>query len=156
MAENIKRILKRLSTPLNDYLKRFVIKRDSFSYRKKLGNRGERVARRYLKIRGYKILDTNFSTSHGEIDIICSKSGLIVFVEVKTRKSNILGEPEDSVTYPKQKKIASVARYYVKKNNLSGNNLRFDIIAIKYKTGRKKDIRHLIDAFRIQPVSFRS
>jgi putative endonuclease len=134
--------------PLALIVNRLKSKRVSSTYRKHLGRKGERIARRYLRRRGYKILQTNYETKFGEIDIICRKKRVVIFVEVKTRFSTRFGEPEASVIYRKQRKIANVAEYYIQRNKLYNLNARFDIISIKLTSRWKRDIRHIKDAFR--------
>ena len=70
--------------------------------RKALGNRGEVVAARYLRKHGYKVLITNFAAAGGEIDIIARKGDLLIFVEVKTRRSDAVRQPHQQVNYRKQ------------------------------------------------------
>jgi putative endonuclease len=111
-----------------------------------LGALGEELAVKYLAKNGYKILETNYRFGRDEVDIIASINDLIVFVEVKTRASSFLGEPEEAVSKAKQKRIIKVANNYLIENDLD-NEGRFDIfgIIINQKT---KNIKHLIDAFQ--------
>ena len=76
-------------------------------YRKKLGKLGEDVACRFLTLHKYKIMDRNFRSRFGEIDIIAkdNQGDILVFVEVKTRMNDIFGLPEESVIYSKQQKL---------------------------------------------------
>jgi len=75
-----------------------------------LGQTGETVAVRYLKKYGYKIIETNYRNSLGEIDIIASDKDVIVFVEVKTRRNNLFVHPKEAVTQKKQLTISRVAQ----------------------------------------------
>ncbi|MDR3113821.1 MAG: YraN family protein [Endomicrobium sp.] len=83
----------------------------------------------FLKSKGYKILETNYRTSFGEIDIIAKNKGDIVFIEVKYRKSSYSGTPQEAVNYRKQQKIIKSALAYIKQNSLK-NNIRFDVAAV--------------------------
>ncbi|MBN2136029.1 MAG: YraN family protein [Acidobacteria bacterium] len=121
----------------------------SYIYKKGLGNKGERIARRMIRRKGFKIIESNFTTKYGEIDIIAERKDLVIFVEVKTRTSDDFGNPEDAVTYPKQKKISQTAKYYVHKNKLWNKDLRFDIIAVKSFSPFKRETHWIEDAFRI-------
>lgn len=94
------------------------------------GNIGEELATQFLKKEKYKILDRNFSTRIGEIDIIATKNKAIVFVEVKSRSSNEFGRPAEAVDYRKQQKIHLVAEQYLQKNNLEGKEIRFDVVEV--------------------------
>ena len=94
-----------------------------------LGKKGENVAAHYLKKKGYKIVDKNFTTPFGEIDIIAWDGATLVFIEVKTRKSARYGHPFESVTRQKIKKISKVALYYLKRFKTIPR-ARFDVLDI--------------------------
>ena len=94
------------------------------------GEKGETIAAAYLKKNGYRILETNFRCSLGEIDIIARDKEELVFVEVKTRKSLDLGYPEQAVGIKKQKKISQLALFYLQKKNLINAKARFDVVAV--------------------------
>ncbi len=98
--------------------------------RQKLGEQGEALAIRHLKRAGYKIIETNYRTRLGEIDIIAKDKDTIVFVEVKTRTSVHFGSPKWAVTPQKQKKISMVALYYLKATEQSTARARFDVVAL--------------------------
>lgn len=109
------------------------------------GSRGEQDAARFLRDSGYDILETNWHYRRKEIDIIASDGTFIVFVEVKTRKNNDFGEPEEAVNTKKQKIIIHAANAYITRNKID-LEARFDIISILYE-GNKPRIHHIIDAF---------
>ena len=115
---------------------------------KTVGDMGEKEAVKFLKKNGYKILETNFKTKFGEIDIIAKKDKYICFVEVKTRSSAKYGEPKEAVNFHKQKKILSVAKYYLAKQK-EDTLCRFDVIEVKYNKENNKvtEINHIKDAF---------
>ncbi len=117
-------------------------------HKKQLGEWGEKKALNYLKNKGYKILSTNYSTKIGEIDLIAANDQCLIFVEVKTRKDKQFGLPQVSVDEKKQKKIKNVACCYLQenKNKYTGNDLRFDVIAI-IKQKNETKIDHIINAF---------
>jgi len=94
------------------------------------GKDGEQIAAAYLKKNGYCICETNFRCPLGEIDIIAREKKEIVFIEVKTRKSNKLGYPEQAVGAKKQIKLSQLALWYLQKNKLADANARFDVVAI--------------------------
>ena len=112
---------------------------------KTIGNIGETKAVRYLRMKGYKILETNYYTKFGEIDIITQKDECICFIEVKTRQNDKFGEPRDAVNYYKQKKIISVAEYYMATLK-HDYNCRFDVIEVKISDNKVK-IEHIKNAF---------
>jgi putative endonuclease len=94
------------------------------------GKDGEQIAVAYLKKKGYRICETNFRCPLGEIDIIAREKDELVFIEVKTRKSNKLGYPEQAVGTRKQIKLSHLALWYLQKEKLTDANARFDVIAI--------------------------
>ncbi len=107
-----------------------------------LGRWGEEAAAEYLSANGYTLLARNLRTSHGEIDIVASQGGLLVFVEVKTRSSHAFAYPEDSVTRRKQTYMLSAAEDYLTAHPESGESWQFDVIAVEGKPGGKAQIEH--------------
>ena len=99
--------------------------------RQQYGAQSESLAARLLKRRGYTILETNYRTPLGEIDIIARDRGTIVFVEVKARRSLGFGGPKWAVTPKKQRKISMVALYYLKTTGQSAAKARFDVVSIR-------------------------
>ena len=98
--------------------------------RQKFGKDSESVAVRHLKKNGYKILQQNYRTKLGEIDIIAKDKNTLVFVEVKARKTLHFGSPKWAVTPKKQKAISKVALYYLKATRQHNVSARFDVVAI--------------------------
>lgn len=113
----------------------------SFMNNVEIGNKGEKIARRYLKFRLYKILETNYRRKTGEIDIIAKKGGYIIFIEVKYRNNTNKGLPREAVTAFKQMQIKRTAEMYLMENKLNCD-VRFDVIEI---LGKK--IEHIKNAF---------
>jgi len=109
------------------------------------GNFGEHLAMEYLVSKGYKILETNWTFQHKEIDIIAKKAPFIIFVEVKTRRTNYFGEPYTFVNNAKQRHLVKAANAYVEKFDIM-DDARFDIISVLYND-KQKDIQHIEDAF---------
>lgn len=110
------------------------------------GNEGEQIAVYFLQQNGYTILEQNYRYQRAEVDVICKKDDIVIFVEVKTRTSNQFGEPEQSVTVAKQNHLARAADEYIYKTNHEGE-MRFDIISIKLSKQDVSEILHLEDAF---------
>jgi putative endonuclease len=96
----------------------------------KFGEKGEALAVHRLKKAGYKIIETNYRTRLGEIDIVAKENDTIVFVEVKSRRSVHFGNPKQAVTLQKQKKISMVALYYLKTTGQSAAKARFDVVTV--------------------------
>ncbi|QDU78372.1 hypothetical protein Pla110_00730 [Polystyrenella longa] len=119
---------------------------------KLLGNKGERAAARYLRRQGYQIVARNWSNNLGEIDIIArqqTEAGpLLVFVEVKTRKTTRSGQPHEAVGYHKQSQLTRVGLSYLKTNQLLDHRARFDVISILWPDEAKEpQIDHIQNAF---------
>jgi putative endonuclease len=110
-----------------------------------LGDKGEGFAAGFLRKKGYKILEQNYKTRIGEIDIIAMDGETLVFVEVKTRESLNYGRPFESVTVYKRKKISNVAMLYLKRLK-SVPPCRFDVVSIYHEQGRS-DFELIQDAF---------
>jgi len=98
--------------------------------RKQLGDTGEDLAAVALKKQGYKILERNYLTPLGEIDLIARQGKTLVIIEVKTRKSLRFGSPQEAVSAAKQAKLRRLADYYLKEKRLTGAPVRFDVVAI--------------------------
>ena len=112
------------------------------------GKLGEEIALEYLIKKGYQVLAQNYRYLKSEIDIIAQDKNEIVFVEVKTRQSNYLVEPEHSVTMKKQRMIIQGAHRYLTVNQREEWS-RFDVISIViHPQGR--EIRHIEGAFTAQ------
>lgn len=99
------------------------------------GKGAEEIAEKFLVEKGFKIIERNYVFDRGEIDLIADDNGIIVFVEVKSRKSIEYGEPEDSITIGKRRQIRKVAEGYLYEKNISGKEARFDVVAIKWARG---------------------
>jgi putative endonuclease len=114
--------------------------------RKKIGNQGEDIAVRYLQQQGYRILSRNFYSRYGEIDVICEYNRVIVFVEVKTRRSERYGSAEESVTWVKQERLRKTALLYLQQRNQPFKDMQFDVITVRLG-GPKPVINHIKNAF---------
>ncbi len=99
--------------------------------KRSVGARYEQTAVDYLKERGYKILEQNFSCRTGEIDIIAMENGYLVFIEVKYRKNAAKGFPQEAVDLHKIRKITYTAGYYMLKKHIPPDlPCRFDVVNI--------------------------
>lgn len=97
----------------------------------KTGAIGEKIACNFLRLNGYKILETNYRCRNGEIDIVATQRDTLVFVEVKTRKSFIYGVPEESITPSKVQKLKAVAEHYQQNHENLLPEWRIDVVAIE-------------------------
>lgn len=110
-----------------------------------LGIIGEDYAENYLKNEGYSLLERNWTLGHKEIDLIVKKDNVIVFVEVKTRKSTAFGQPEEAVSRQKMKLIMQAAEHYLEQTTY--DRVRFDVISIRFLENNRIDFLHIEDAF---------
>ncbi len=115
--------------------------------RGRLGASGEELAARRMKKLGFAVVDRNWRCHAGEIDLVARKGPLLVFVEVKTRKSDRFGPPQNAVTARKKAKIEQLAGIYVKTKKLEDLKVRFDVIAIRWNEGGGSDMEHIEAAF---------
>ena len=99
--------------------------------RRKLGDWGEGKALRYLIDQGYQLLTRNWRTREGEIDLVMNLDSTIVFIEVKTRKTNRFGTPEEGITRGKQERLRKTCRAYLQENDYENRDWRIDVVAIE-------------------------
>lgn len=118
-----------------------------------IGALGEEAAVKALKKQGYKILERNYRTKTGEIDIIAKDREYTCFVEVKLRKTNDFGTPADFINEKKRQKIIRTAQSYAVKNHIYNTPMRFDAVLINADTKGERLVNAKIevvkDAFRI-------
>jgi putative endonuclease len=99
--------------------------------RRETGILGEKLAKDYLKQRGYRVLETNYRCPEGEVDIIAEYNDYLVFVEVKTRRSLEFGSPEESITAEKRERLRAVAAHYQQAHDNLPQLWRIDVVAIE-------------------------
>ena len=105
------------------------------SNRQKVGAWGESLAAEHLLAGGYTILHKNYRTPYGELDLIGSKTDMLVFFEVKARTTGEFGLPEDSITKRKREHILQAIEYYLQEHPEINCDWRVDVIAIRGKPG---------------------
>lgn len=118
-----------------------------------IGKRGEDVAKRYLKKNGYRIIEKNYKTPFGELDFVALDKGILVFIEVKTRRSDKFGPPEISIDLSKRQKIIKSAFHFLSKKRIKDTPCRFDIVSIT-EVGKDRKIELIRDAFEIEGKNF--
>ena len=104
--------------------------------RRSLGDQGEDLAAAFLKKQGYRILERNYRTPLGEIDLIGRHRGALVFIEVKTRRSSRFGSPQEAVHPAKQERLRNLAAYYLQQHGLGEVTVRFDVVGILWQEGK--------------------
>lgn len=115
-----------------------------------LGKKGEKLARQFLRRKGYRIITANFSCRYGEIDLICRDGDVTVFVEVRTKSSCAYGLPQESIMAKKIRHLLTAAQFYIT-NYVQGQPeekaFRFDVVSIIW--GAFVQIELIKDAFGV-------
>lgn len=111
------------------------------------GKAGEDLVCAYLKKQGYEILERNFRTQVGEIDIIAADDGCLVFIEVKTRRNDAYGVPSEAVDYRKQQTISRVASQYIQKYLYFDMIMRFDVAEVWLEKSEINLIKNAFDSY---------
>ncbi|SRR5208282_2650816 len=111
-----------------------------------LGRRGERAAERHLRRNGYRIVARNFRAAGAEIDLVAIDGDILVFVEVKTRRSRAAGAPEEAVDERKQTRMRRAAEVFARRYRADEIEMRFDIVAVD-ASGKRLEIELLRNAF---------
>jgi putative endonuclease len=117
--------------------------------RREVGQKGEKIALRFLKKSGYRIIERNYVCKMGEMDIVAKEKDTVVFVEVKTRTSIAFGPPQLAVNPTKQMQLSKVALYFLKERELEEVKARFDVVAILLGP-RGEKIELIRDAFDLR------
>ena len=99
--------------------------------RRMLGQHGETLAAQRLQSLGYFLRERNWRCPVGELDIVAEKEGVLVFVEVRTRRGDRFGTPEESITPTKRAKLLEVAQTYLEEHAAEDCNWRIDVVAVE-------------------------
>lgn len=113
-----------------------------------IGKKGEKDACKYLKKKGYKIVECNYRCRFGEIDIIAENNEYFAFIEVKTRNNNSIANPSEFVNLSKQKRLIKTAEMYLMSHDVT-KQPRFDIIEITNISFLNKKIELIENAFGV-------
>jgi len=114
--------------------------------RGELGRRGEDTACAHLEGLGMQIVERNWRIRSGEIDIVARDRGTTVFVEVKARRSDLFGPPEESVTPTKQARLRRLAGEYLSERR-PGTPARFDVVSVFFTPDGASQVNYIPDAF---------
>jgi len=130
---------------LLNWLIRFLTRRKAAD---SLGNRGEAAAALFLQRMGYQILERQWRSHFGELDLIVLDGDVIAFVEVKTRTSTSAGHPTEAITALKQRNITRSALAYLKRRRWLERRVRFDVISVIWTDAHlSPSIQHYVHAF---------
>jgi putative endonuclease len=126
--------------------------RDRGPRRRRFGDFGERVAASHLEAKGYEILERNWSSREGEIDLIASRGGNIVFVEVRSRQGRTMGGPEESINGRKASHMRAAAAAYSQSHPDAPENQRIDVVVIELDAkGRVMRVEQIENAIEDEP-----
>ena len=114
--------------------------------RQRLGRAGEDLAALYLAAGGYEIVARNVRTKLGEIDLLVRHDGVLIFVEVKTRRGDRFGSGADAVGYRKQDRLRRLALAYLG-TAIAKQPIRFDVVDVRISLDHEPVIRHIANAF---------
>lgn len=116
------------------------------TYQQEIGKFGEKIAADFLLNKGFSLLDQNYHTRYGELDLITSISETIVFVEVKTRTSDAFGTPESSITDAKLERICNAALLWFQDHPDVRDDWRVDVVAVTLDHRKNiKEIQHFVN-----------
>ena len=113
------------------------------------GKSGEDQAVFYLRKEGYKIIERNYMTKLGEIDIIAEHKGYICFVEVRAKNNPVFGLPEETIVKKKQLQISKAALMYIKNRRLEDKDCRFDVVSVEGVDSLSPQVKLIKNAFEL-------
>ncbi|HEY4735244.1 MAG TPA: YraN family protein [Gemmatimonadaceae bacterium] len=121
--------------------------------RQAMGERGERVAEKWLAVHGWEIAERRFRNGHRDIDLVATRrepdtGRTVAFVEVKTRKANTFGGPIGAVNWRKQRELSRSARVWMARFQEPGDTFRFDVIGVILGAGNVR-VQHIENAFLV-------
>ncbi len=107
-----------------------------------LGKWGEDQATAWLQQKGYHIIERDWKSGRRDIDIIAIEKNEVVFVEVKTRRNRLFGDPEEAVDYRKLQSLRIAINHYIQYRKID-SDVRFDIITVVGTIGQQPEIEHI-------------
>ena len=116
------------------------------------GEVGERVAERWLRRQGWRIMQRRFRSGHRDIDLVAERGGVVAFVEVKARRGIAFGDPVEAVGWRKQRELARSAQVWIDRHGRADESYRFDVIGV-WLNGERVKVRHIENAFGLRAVS---
>jgi putative endonuclease len=114
-----------------------------------LGRDGELVAERWLRGRGWRVLQRRFRSGHRDIDLVAERDGTVAFIEVKARSGRVFGDPVEAVNWKKQRELVRSAATWIDRHGRPGEHYRFDVIGVLVE-GETVRVRHVENAFLLE------
>ena len=115
--------------------------------RQAVGAYGERLAERHLTEQGLTVLARNWRCAQGEIDLILSEGDVLVFCEVKTRRSSTFGTPAEAIGWAKVRRLRRLAAQWLQESGRHATEIRFDIVAVRPQPRGAAEVEHVRGAF---------
>ena len=112
------------------------------------GELGERIAERWLKRQGYRVVQRRFRSGHRDIDLVVEREGTVAFVEVKARRGIRFGDPVEAVNWSKQRELARSASVWIDRHGRPTDSYRFDVVGVLVEGDRVR-VRHVPNAFSL-------
>ena len=116
--------------------------------RQAFGELGERIAERWLRRHGWRVVQRRFRNGHRDIDLVMEREGMVAFVEVKARRGSEFGDPVEAVNWKKQKELTRSAHVWIDRHGRPFESYRFDVVGI-LMDGDRVRVRHVADAFAL-------
>jgi putative endonuclease len=116
------------------------------------GELGERIAERWLRERGWRIMQRRFRSGHRDIDLVVERDGVVAFVEVKARRGDRFGDPVEAVNWRKQRELGRSAQVWISRHGRRDEAYRFDVVGVLVDGSRVR-IRHVESAFTLSHLS---
>ena len=130
--------------------RRFRIVPPMSAARQAFGELGERIAERWLRERGWRVMQRRFRSGHRDIDLVVEREGVVAFVEVKARRGDRFGDPVEAVNWRKQRELGRSARVWISRFGRAQEAYRFDVVGVLVD-GERVRIRHIPGAFEAHP-----
>lgn len=112
------------------------------------GELGERIAERWLRRQGWRIVQRRFRAGHRDIDLVVERDDLVVFVEVKARRGADFGDPVEAVNWNKQRQLVRSASVWIDRHGRPSASYRFDVVGVLVE-GERVRVRHVANAFSL-------
>jgi putative endonuclease len=116
--------------------------------RQQFGEIGERIAERWLRKQGWRVVQRRFRNGHRDIDLVVEREGTVVFVEVKARRGRVFGDPVEAVNWSKQRELARSASVWIDRHGRPDESYRFDVVGVLVEGDRVR-VRHVANAFSL-------
>ena len=113
------------------------------------GELGERIAEKWLRRNGWRVVQRRFRSGHRDIDLIVERDDTVAFVEVKARRGSRFGDPVEAVNWSKQKELVRSASVWIDRHGRASESYRFDVVGVLVE-GERVRVRHVPNAFSIQ------